>query len=197
MMSLTHIAFGMAVTLSFRELESPLDFAFAISAGAVGSVLADIDVIKSNKRKDALLGQSVAAILLAFTVAANLLKDRTVIRQLTRHSAVTLVGSALFVIFCIIGVRSPHRGFTHSVVGMALFSAALYMIYPLFGVLCLYGYLSHILLDLFNKRGLRLFWPCKKRVCLGAYKVDGAADKVFRLLGFALSAAALIVRAYI
>jgi membrane-bound metal-dependent hydrolase YbcI (DUF457 family) len=66
-----------------------------------------------------------------------------------------------------------HRTFTHSLVGMALFSAFAFGVWQLietwtgtrlsivFPILASIGYISHPVADSFNKQQIALFWPFK------------------------------------
>lgn len=63
------------------------------------------------------------------------------------------------------GIAAPHRGRTHSFVAMILYSACFYAFIPdrrytlCFGV----AYLSHLALDLLNKKGEKLLWPFNRK----------------------------------
>ena len=44
-------------------------------------------------------------------------------------------------------------------------------------------FVSHRILDMLNKRSVRLFYPAEKGVCLGMFYADRFANKVFALAG--------------
>lgn len=68
-----------------------------------------------------------------------------------------------------------HRGITHSLPVTVL----VYMINPALGV----GYLSHVLIDLLNKRKVSLLLPfSKKKYALGIAKSDGRLSEVIKSL---------------
>lgn len=53
-----------------------------------------------------------------------------------------------------------HRGWTHSLLGLILFSVPLLFIFNTgIAVVFAAGYLSHLLLDMLNPAGVRIFWP--------------------------------------
>lgn len=66
-----------------------------------------------------------------------------------------------------------HRGITHSLP----ITAMVYIINPALGV----GYLSHIVIDLFNKRKVSLLLPfSKKKYGLGLAKSNGRFDELLK-----------------
>ncbi|SDC31026.1 inner membrane protein [Candidatus Frackibacter sp. WG11] len=81
-----------------------------------------------------------------------------------------------------------HRGISHSILGImitALFSLSLIRLKFINMVLVygfLIGYLSHILMDLFNPGGVTLFWPKNKRYSLGNIKVGKVAENLLFLV---------------
>jgi inner membrane protein len=90
-----------------------------------------------------------------------------------------------------IGIK--HRGISHSILGFifaAVFSLSLIKlkfisIFLVYGFLL--GYLSHILIDLFNSGGVTLFWPINKRYSLGNIKVGrGAENLLFTVISLIL-----------
>ena len=48
--------------------------------------------------------------------------------------------------------------------------------------------LSHILIDLLNRRNVRLLYPLKKGFCLGICSADGMVNRALFLAGAAVSA---------
>ena len=53
------------------------------------------------------------------------------------------------------------------------------------------GALSHLLLDLTNKKPLQLLWPLKKGFCLKWFLSNRLANRVFLFLGLAADVLAL------
>ena len=81
-----------------------------------------------------------------------------------------------------IGWLLQHRGVTHSLL-FALLCAA---IYPYLGL----GVLSHILLDMCNRRGVMLLWPFRRQI--GVPFLDVKTGGLFELLlRIAMTAAAI------
>mgnify|MGYP000945358721 FL=1 len=90
---------------------------------------------------------------------------------------------ALLVAVLACGRASGHRGFSHSLLGLVVAVAAVRLAYPPLVTYFAMGYVSHVLLDLLNKRPVRLFWPVGRGVSLGACKAGGVLDNVLCALG--------------
>ena len=81
---------------------------------------------------------------------------------------------------------SSHRGFTHSLLALLLFTGIIYGIAAMIGSGIGYwiaigfgmGYASHILLDSFNPKGVPLFFPIKHKFSFGKIVTGGWAAKM-------------------
>lgn len=73
------------------------------------------------------------------------------------------------------GIKGKHRGRTHSLVATIIYSACFYAFIPnqRYMICFAVAYLSHLALDLLNKRGERLLWPfSSKGYALKVCKAD-------------------------
>ena len=93
------------------------------------------------------------------------------------------VYAVLFLLVCVFVRYSPHRGFSHSLLALALEAAVLRLVMkeavPAFSI----AYVSHLLLDILNKRPVRILFPLKKGFRLGWFYVNRRADKTLLFLG--------------
>jgi len=64
MLSMTHIAVGLASTIAVLSPQTPTELCPVVIGGAVGSIICDIDC-KYGKSKDAELGRAVAGVISA------------------------------------------------------------------------------------------------------------------------------------
>ncbi|KXZ39939.1 inner membrane protein [Alkalithermobacter thermoalcaliphilus JW-YL-7 = DSM 7308] len=97
-----------------------------------------------------------------------------------------------FIIICMfIGIAPwlKHRGFTHSILGIAFIYYVLYEVQKILNSdnLAFYGtlsYASHLLLgDIFTKMGIPIFYPISnKKISLGFIKVGSAIGNFFEIL---------------
>ena len=211
MMSKTHIAVGVACGLAIAPTGSIESCVAAIVGGSVGGIMADCDITPSKAHKDALIGRLIVVALVFVCLAidygadyagwlpsslsaslssvgffAGLGPGQGICDYLLAHLGLPLVsGIALFVVLTFLGGHTDHRSFTHSLVAMAAFCFAAYLVceplLPFFTV----GYASHLALDITNKQGIRLFWPHKAHLSLGWCTAKGKANAVVMAVGFA------------
>lgn len=186
MMSRTHIAVGVAAALAIAQTGSPESCVAAVVGGSVGGIMADCDITPSRMHKDALIGRLIVVALTAACLAIDYWTDSGVCNYLVDHLGLQLLsGVALFVLLTFLGSHTDHRSFTHSLLAMAAFCFAMYLVckplLPYFAV----GYASHLMLDLTNKQDIRLFWPLGACPSLGLCRAKGMANTVVMVVGFA------------
>ncbi|MCA1049381.1 metal-dependent hydrolase [Priestia aryabhattai] len=94
----------------------------------------------------------------------------------------SFIGRRSFGIAHLIKQRFGHRGFTHSLVCWIIFSILVYVSIPLTNFACglCFGYLFHILGDLFSKSSVPLFLPFSKLrpKMVWSYRTGGRLEKV-------------------
>lgn len=87
-----------------------------------------------------------------------------------------------------ISKRLRHRGPTHSL----LFLVIITLVSPYLGI----GVLTHMVLDLFNPKGIELFYPCKKNIKVPLIskfiKTNGVVENVL-FVGMIIAAVLLLV----
>ena len=92
----------------------------------------------------------------------------------------------------IIGFLSEHRTFTHSFLALVLYTFTTWLIYKPIALAVSVAYLSHILLDILNKRKVLILYPSKFGVCLKMCYANKTANKVFMYVGFGASVVLLV-----
>lgn len=178
----THIAAGASTALLLVQPQGVLPAAGVVLAALCGSVISDIDSDRSWSRKqaDILLGVSAsgfegAALIAVVTGQAGFMVD-------TIGAAVglgKLASCVLAAILCIFGMGQGHRSFMHSIMAGAALTACVYAALARQQACAfLAGFLSHLVLDLPNHKGLQLFWPAKKRLCLHLCMSNGVVNRV-------------------
>lgn len=184
----THAAVGAAAAMAVCAPAGILKAAVVCIVGAVGALLPDIDTRGSyaSRTFKKCIGVSFvfAACLVCLSVGLRLIGAGVSVPVwlLQLPSGVLLFSG--FAVFCVFGYEQPHRGFTHS-----LLAAVWVVTYSLafdslvrgdvwFGFAA--GYVSHVIVDLLNKRGEQLFWPASKRYCLGLCTADGAVSWIMQ-----------------
>ena len=194
MMAKAHITVGMAAAASIMM---PRDIAGAlpvIAGASLGCLICDIDCDNKSEKADSARWRKVmAAVALAALIEDHLL-DAGIWRSIGQNgSYLWFAGLAGFVIICVFAGGSGHRGFSHSLLALALETLCLWLIFPAVAIPFAIAFASHVLLDMMNKRSVRLFYPSKKGVCLGWFYADRLANKAIAAGGTIWMIAAVIL----
>jgi inner membrane protein len=161
---------------------------------SAGSLVVDMDVKSSKASKMShSIHKFIIPTIILVSLADLIFKTSFMVSAV---SSLTRFGTAVVavIIWTLMKNQSSHRGFTHSIIGMALMCFAVGIIFDTkyffaFSI----GYICHIVADLFNKKGCQLFYPDKKRFCLRICKSDGIVnDALFFVFG-ALSVIEIII----
>lgn len=99
----------------------------------------------------------------------------------------------LFLIF-LFGMNTHHRTFMHSFTVCIASMICLYVLLPYWATYYLIGYVSHLLLDLLNKKRVQLLWPWPiGNVCLRLCAADGIVDKIIFIIATTASILLLFI----
>ncbi|WP_027438083.1 metal-dependent hydrolase [Lachnospira multipara] len=180
----THLAVGACLGLTLT-LAAPTEITvLGLCATSIGAIIPDIDIDGTGKKETKYIIMGISATLAIVPVLAGLVcmpeifvcLKRTSFMSLTFSTAAkstiswsyiaflisTIMGFALFIGLCAFSNKTDHRTFSHSFMGMALFTFSIVLINPLEAGFFLVGYLSHIGLDLLNYRPVKLLYPKKR-----------------------------------
>ena len=181
MLGKTHVAAGVAASVAILHPATTPGIVSAIAGGAIGGWICDIDCQKSDLQKSFLPGLAFAVLVSTAALAVDHLARLGVCAYTVRTwGTQNGIGLALLLGCCLWGALSRHRSFTHSFLGVALLSFSVWLVMrPLAVPFCI-GMLSHVALDLLNRRGVRLFYPLKKGFCMNLCDSSGPADMTLR-----------------
>lgn len=176
----THIMCANALSLFLVKPDSISSLVVTMSFATLGSVIPDVDLKDSvsDKLFDRLMVSLVTIIIMSILVKYFFGIDLYL--KLKEYSDIFnyLVSISLFIVMAYLGSKSPHRSFTHSIVGCIVYSAILsYSFSSTIVNPFIFAYLSHLVLDLFNMKGITLFYPFKKRFCFKLCESSGLINK--------------------
>jgi len=204
MLAKAHIAVGMAAAFSIMRPETVAEALPVITGGALGCLICDLDCENKSEKSDS----SHWRVVMALVAAAALIEDHllgagmwssighigddrwAVPEQIGQY--LWFAGLAGFVITCVFASGSGHRGFSHSLLALTIETLCLWLIFPATALPFAIAFASHVLLDMLNKRSVRLFYPAKKGICLGWFYADKLANKVVAAGGMVWLIAAVI-----
>ncbi len=190
MTSKTHFTVGIAATVFLTMPENFRDLILCLGTAGVGSVISDIDATTSESKKALKKVIIFSFFSVLFIYFSDKYMNTCIVSSFRNDSSVMrfITGFILLISVCIIGEKCPHRTLMHSLPGTAMIVISSYIILPKAAVYMLISMLSHILLDLTNKKKIKLMYPLKKpKLGFGLFYADGTANKLFFLLGFAFS----------
>ncbi|WP_287388211.1 metal-dependent hydrolase [Lachnospira sp.] len=179
----THLAVGACLGLTLT-LAAPMEITvLGLCATSIGAIIPDIDIDGTGKKETKYIIMGISATLAIVPVLAGLvcmpeifvcLKETSFLSLISSTAAKsiiswsyiaflisTIMGFALFIGLCAFSNKTDHRTFSHSFMGMALFTFSIVLINPMAAGFFLVGYLSHIGLDLLNYRPVKLLYPKK------------------------------------
>lgn len=190
MMGRTHFAIGLATSLAVMQPKSIGECMTAIFAGALGGVTADNDTLNQSN--------SLSAQLLALKTALGILLidyffKLGICESIMANQTTALIGLIAFLVLWFIGFFSDHRTFTHSFLAMILYSLAIGLIYEPFTLGFMVAYLSHLALDILNRKKMPLLYPLDFGVCLKLCYADSKFDNFLMYVGYIATAVLLTI----
>ena len=191
----THTAVGMATALMVTRPTRPVDIVAALTLGAMGGLMPDIDVQTSEIAK---IYRYISAASWVILLLATLMHRFDFGAAYHRYAGsdyyTILCGVVGLMIYMYIGCNTEHRTFTHSLLGTFLASFCVYSMGIGYTDAFAAGYVSHLILDLLNYRDVHILWPFKGfslRLCSASGRVNSAVRII------ALSVIALFLVGYV
>lgn len=194
MLSKAHITIGMAAAFTIMAPESVPEALPVITGASLGCLICDLDCDNPREKQDS----SHWRILMAVVAAAALFEDYHIDAGMWRTLAQSgsyewCAGAAAFALLCAFASISSHRGFSHSLAALALETLALRLVFPAAAAPFAIAFATHVILDMTNKRPVRVLYPFRKGVCLGWFYADRLANKLFAAAGSVWLIAALLI----
>lgn len=154
-------ASGIALLVPAMNGYDKVTLTLGLGCAVVGALIPDIDANGDSKAKIefrkimSLLG-IFSVVTVGYAVTTGRLQE---IASNFLHS-IHGVGALLFLIACIVGYNTPHRTFTHWLIGLICFTVPFIMMTNItlglwFGV----GMLSHQTIDMLNKKKITWLYP--------------------------------------
>lgn len=195
MMSKTHIGVGLAVAL----LAAPAtisDVLLALTGGSLGCLFCDVDLGFLSKTDKKLKPGwiIVLVIFLSSFILDSLFFRRILYFTLTKQFWVVPIGVVLFVVQVLLAKHLPHRTYSHSITICVLTTSLIYAFARPIWIYYALSFVSHIVLDLFNRKPITLFYPHKKSFCFNICYANGIANTVLMFVSVAACAILLFFK---
>ena len=184
MMAKAHVTTGMAAAFTIASPHTVPEVLPVIAGASIGCLICDIDCENRAEKTDSSRWRIVMVIIAAAALIEDHLLDAGMWRALSQSSSyIWFAGMAGFALACAFASVSSHRGFSHSLLALAIMTLCMRMVFPAAALPFAIAFASHQILDLTNKRSVRLFYPAKKGLCLGWFYADRLADRIFAVAG--------------
>ena len=181
MMSKTHLMVGVGTALVATLPVGPKLCCIATIGGLLGGIVPDNDILDNDYTGDAMLGQVLAGSIIAAILFLDKIFKFGICNELLSRSLINLIFSlVLFIGMYVFGFFQEHRKFTHL------------CIYPPLVKPFMIGYLSHIIIDLFNKKKVQIFFPFKVGICFGLCYANKLGNKILMYCGLVVSSLLLL-----
>lgn len=189
------MAVGVATTLAVTHPDTITGVLMAVSMGAVGSLISDLDVDSSIANKKANQIFPILLVILILAVIIDLVFQVGLWRRIWNHNNLLKIlgGVIAFVGICLFGKHQPHRSFMHSFLALATLDVSLTLIYAPLVPYFTAGFLSHLAIDLLNKKKLKLLYPRKDGFSLKLCSSNGIVNKILFWVCSALSVIEIIL----
>jgi len=178
MNSQTHMCVGAAASLALLQPIGVGATLATIAGGFLGGWISDIDVHRKTKASDYLPTSDVFLPLVVAIILDYAFHFGFCDYVISHVRPINLAGLLAFVALAIIGSRTGHRTFMHSLLAVILFSLALFAALPPVAPAFAIGMLFHVFLDLTNNLGIRLLFPLRFKLCFSWFSPNGIADRV-------------------
>lgn len=192
----THVACGNLVSLSLVQPTSISGLLITIASSSLGSLLPDVDLKDSTTDKlfDRLMTSLITIIIMSIII--NYFFNINLYNIIKEYNNIFnyIICISIFIIMSYLGSKTSHRSFTHSLLGLFIYSTILsYSFNNKIVIIFFISYLSHIILDLFNMKGITLLYPLKNRFSLKICESNGTINKILFTLFSILTIIVLII----
>lgn len=195
MLEYTHLSIGVAAALAVNPPDDLLSLVVGIGAGALGGLLPDIDIDTSDSHKKANILTAVAAVLVVAIVISELIFHIGITDLMMKNGDILriVISALIFTVICAFGKETNHRTFMHSILACVLLTICIGMIFGLAAPYFAAGFISHIAIDMLNKKKVCIFYPLKKGICLRLASSKGAANSALFIVGCVISAVCVVL----
>ena len=176
----SHVVCANALALAFIRPDSINSLLITLGAATIGSTICDIDA-SDKDNKGYIVSYSIFTIISLITIVfLEYFFHIGINNWILENSSYYKILICFFLLIgvCYYGYLMPHRSFLHSFLGIGIMILLCYISLGNVVIPFMIGIVSHIVLDLFNKKGLWLFYPLKKKYSLKLCVYNGEVNYI-------------------
>jgi len=194
MLAKAHITVGMAAAFSILAPDSVPEALPVVAGASLGCLICDLDCENPKEKSDSSHWRIVMALVAATTLFEDYHIDAGMWRSLAQSgSYLWCAGVVGFALTCAFASVSSHRGFSHSLLALVLEAVSLWLVFPAAAPSFVVAFVSHQILDITNKKPVRVFYPAKAGLSLKLFYADRLANKVCAVVGTVWLVAAVVI----
>ena len=187
MLRKTHITIGIASALAITHPTTVSGVVTAAIGGSLGGWIVDIDCKNKDADREKVFDIIIDILFIGLFILLDFFVGKGMCQYLIENSGIKIyLAAGGFIVLAIVGFNTKHRSFTHSILGWFLFGIIMFFLCEPITRPFAAGYASHIVADLFNKKGEQLFFPLKRRFCFKLCDSGGTTNKVLFWIAFFL-----------
>ncbi len=186
----THIAVGCAANLLLFQPSTLRNLILCVGVSTIGSVICDVDCKVSESKNGLKKVIAIVCLSLVLILTADHFFGTDIILYFksNEHLSRLITGFAVVLGISVFGAYQPHRSFMHSVSAVLLMTAGFLIMLPIAAPYLAISMSSHILIDMLNKKKIKLLYPLKKvRVGFNLCYSDGLVNKLMFIIASAVS----------
>lgn len=186
----THMSIGLAASATVLSVNkaSPEIIVTGLALGLIGALAPDID-IKTSKISDFSSKVIINTVLISLIALFIFYKAGIPINNIKinyKPSDKITYGLVVLSVSILFSKLTKHRSFSHSLLGLILFSlGARFIIGNMFIYFSL-GFISHMFSDMLTNNGIQLIYPIKKKFSLKFVHTGSFLDNLIGMLALAL-----------
>lgn len=181
----THIMGANLVALSVVRPYSISGLLVTVLSASLGGMLPDVDLKDSipDKIFDRLMVSLITIICLFLILKYGFNIDLYDVILDYNSFFGYFISAGVFIFMAYLGSKTSHRSFTHSFLGLLIYTSILsYGFNSNIFIPFSLGYSSHLVLDFFNLKGVSLFYPSKTKFGVKLCESSGKVNKFLFIL---------------
>lgn len=186
----THMSIGLAASATVLSVNkaSPEIIVTGLALGLIGALAPDID-IKTSKISDFSSKVIINTVLISLIALFIFYKAGIPINNIKinyKPSDKITYGLVVLSVSILFSKLTKHRSFSHSLLGLILFSLGARFIIGNMFIYFSFGFISHMFSDMLTNNGIQLIYPIKKKFSLKFVHTGSFLDNLIGMLALAL-----------
>lgn len=177
----THMAVGIASSFIVLQPKADLkEIVMGTALAIMGSLISDIDITTSKANKAISKVTWIVGVAGVVSVLSDYFFNLGIYNAILNNMTIMrmIVSISLFCVIAMFAKMTAHRSFSHSIIGIAAFFIPTSLLFGEMSKYFLVAMISHIAIDMFNRKKIQLFYPVRHGVCFRLCYSNGITNKL-------------------